>query len=85
MPPTESLLDEGGWSEWLEEQRKQEQLHKLRQIGISEDLISESIKAEGLVPPQGNGLVSSVPEEPMFRENAEFYQERIGCLFRASA
>ena len=64
MPPTESLLDEGGWSEWLEEQRKQEQLHKLRQIGISEDLIPESIKAEGLVPPQGNGLVSSVPEEP---------------------
>lgn len=78
MPPTESLLDEGGWSEWLEEQRKQEQLHKLRRIGISEDLISESIQAEGLVPPQGNGLVSSVPEtedQRMFRENAEFYQE----------
>lgn len=64
MPHSKSLLDTGeDFSGWIEEQQRKEQLDKLRRRGISEDLIPESIK-EGLVPPQGNGLVSSVPEEP---------------------
>jgi len=72
-------LNDEEWKKWLREGQESNRQERLRNIGIDEDLISESIRSEGLVIPEGNGLMNTAPVEapPPVKKMTEEERERI--------
>ena len=76
-------LNDEEWKKWLREGQESNRQQRLRNIGIDEDLISESIQSEGLVIPEGNGLINTAPVEapPPVKKMTEAERERIWYMY----
>ena len=76
-------LNDEEWKKWLREGQESNRQERLRNIGIDEDLISESIRSEGLVIPEGNGLINTAPVEapPPVKKMTEEEKERIRLIW----
>ena len=76
-------LNDKEWKKWLREGQESNRQQRLRNIGIDEDLISESIQSEGLVIPEGNGLINTAPIEapPPVKKMTEEERERIWYMY----